>query len=155
MRGITAPVMEGDRVVCVAGVCNKDSDYSESELQQLEMFINSAWLILRQRRFVQELKKAKEAAEAANKAKDAFLATVSHELRTPLNGVLSMLQLLETFPLDSEPRGYLQTAWASGKALLRIISDLLDYSSMRAGKMSLRAEEFDCRTASARLSACS
>ena len=144
MRGIIAPGMEGSRLVCIAGVCNKDCDYEESDLQQLETFINSAWLILRRRRFVQELQQAKEAAEAANKAKDAFLANVSHELRTPLNGVLSMLQLIDGMPMEKQQQEYLQTAQSSGRALLRIISDLLDFSCMEAGKMSLAVDLFDC-----------
>ncbi len=143
MRGIIAPGMEDNRLVCVAGVCNKDSDYDESDLQQLETFINSAWLILRRRRFVRELQQAKDDAEAANKAKNAFLANVSHELRTPLNGVLSMLQLIDSLPLAREQREFLQTAQASGKALLRIISDILDYSGMESGKMPLAVDVFD------------
>lgn len=130
-------------MVCLAGVCNKASDYEESDLLQFETFINSAWLILRRRRFVRELKEAKDAAEAANKAKNAFLANVSHELRTPLNGVLSMLQLIDSLPLAEEQRDYLLTAQTSGKALLRIISDILDYSSMESGKMPLAIDVFD------------
>ncbi|MDL2317355.1 response regulator, partial [Desulfovibrio sp. OttesenSCG-928-A18] len=147
MRGIIAPAMEEGRVVCVAGVCNRPTNYSESDLRELETFINSAWLILRRRRFIRELQEAKEAAEAANKAKNTFLASVSHELRTPLNGVLAMMQLLEGMPLEEEHRVYLQTGQSSGRTLLRIISDILDYSSMEAGKMSLALEPFDCRTA--------
>ena len=147
MRGITTPVMEEHRVVCIAGVCNKDTAYSESDLQQLETFVNSAWLILRRRRFVNELQKAKDAAEAANRAKNAFLANISHELRTPLNGVLSMLQLIESLPMSDEQREYLHTAQYSGSALMRIIADLLDFSCMESGKMPLSAELFDCREA--------
>lgn len=147
MRGITTPVTEENSVVCIAGVCNKDTDYDESDLQQLETFVNSAWLILRRRRFVSELQKAKEAAETANRAKNAFLANVSHELRTPLNGVLSMLQLIETLPMSDEQREYLHTAQYSGSALMRIIADLLDFSCMEAGKMPLSVELFDCREA--------
>lgn len=146
MRGILAPVMEGERVVCVSGVCNKDSDYDEFDMLQFETFLNSAWLALRRRRFIEELQKAKEAAEAANKAKDAFLANVSHELRTPLNGVLSMLQLIDSFELDEQKREYLYVAAESGKALLRIISDLLDFSCMESGKMSLAEDIFNCRS---------
>lgn len=147
MRAIVAPGTENGRVVCIAGVCNKESDYEESDLLQLETFINSAWLILRRRHFINELQAAKAAAEAANKAKDAFLANVSHELRTPLNGVLSMLQLIDALPLGDLQREYLTTALDSGRALLRIISDLLDFSCMESGKMPLALEEFDCTAA--------
>lgn len=145
MRGIIAPVMEDERLVCIAGVCNKGSDYDEFDMLQIETFLNSAWLAVRRRRFVEELQKAKEAAEAANKAKDAFLANVSHELRTPLNGVLSMLQLIDSLQLGGQQREYLQVAVSSGNALLRIISDLLDFSCMESGKMSLAEDVFNCR----------
>jgi len=145
-RGIAAPVMEGERMVCLAGVCNKETDYDETDLLQFETFINSIWLILRHRRFVRELRQAKEAAETANKAKNAFLANVSHELRTPLNGVLSMLQLIDSQPLTMEQHEYLLTAQTSSKTLLRIISDILDYSGMESGKMSLTCDTFDFHT---------
>lgn len=146
MRGILAPALENDRVVCIAGVCNKDSDYDEFDMLQFETFLNSAWLTLRQRRFIEELQNAKETAEAANKAKDAFLANVSHELRTPLNGVISMLQLIDSLPLGPQQREYLDVAAASGKTLLRIISDLLDFSCMESGKMSLAEDIFNCKS---------
>jgi len=145
MRGIVAPGMEGNRIVCIAGLCNKATDYEESDLQQVETFINGAWLILRRRRFVRELQEAKEAAEIANKAKNVFLANVSHELRTPLNGVLSMLQLINSMSMGEQQREYLKTAQSSGKALLRIISDLLDFSCMESEKMPLTIQLFDCK----------
>lgn len=145
MRSIIAPAKEENRVTCIAGVCNKAIDYEEVDLQQLETFLNGAWLILRRRRFIHELQAAKEAAVTANKAKNAFLANVSHELRTPLNGVLSMLQLIDTMPMGSQQKEYLMIAQSSGKALLRIISDLLDYSCMESGRMPLAVELFDCR----------
>lgn len=94
---------------------------------------------------VRELQQAKNKAEAANTAKNAFLATVSHELRTPLNGILGMLQLIESLPLAEEQQKYLQTARDSGKSLSRIISDILDYSSMESGTMPLAHEAFDPR----------
>lgn len=147
MRGILAPVTEGRDEVCIAGVCNKATDYDETDLQQFETFINNAWQILRRRRIVRELQRAKDAAESANKAKDAFLANVSHELRTPLNGVLSMLELIDSLPLGEEQREHLHTAQFSGKALLRIISDILDYSGMESGKMPLAVDVFDFQSA--------
>lgn len=152
IRGIIAPVIEDEHNVCIAGVCNKASDYDEFDMLQFETFLNSAWLAIRRRRFIAELQIAKEAAEAANKAKDAFLANVSHELRTPLNGVLSMLQLIDSLKLETQQREYLQVASSSGKTLLRIISDLLDFSCMESGKMSLADDLFNFK--SAVISAC-
>lgn len=144
LRYMICPVFADGRVICIAGVRNKKGgEYREDDLNQLEAFINGAWLVLRQHQFVRELQRAKDAAEQASKVKDEFLANISHELRTPLNGILGMLQLLELSSLDKQQRDHLRTANTSGQALLRIISDILDFSSIESGKMKLRIEPFD------------
>ncbi|MCC8193345.1 MAG: response regulator [Deltaproteobacteria bacterium] len=144
MRYMVTPVVDGERVVCIAGVRDKENaEYREDDLNQLEAFVNGAWLVLRRHEFVRELQRAKEAAEQANKVKDEFLANISHELRTPLNGILSMLQLLDLMPLNEEEREYVRTANSSGQALLRIISDILDFARIESGKMKLQVEPFD------------
>jgi len=145
MRHILCPVVEDGRVVCIAGVCNKDAYYDDSDMRQVETFLKSTWLILRRHRFLQELRRAKEAAESANLAKNEFLANISHELRTPLNGILSMLQLLEDLPMPQQQRDLVSTASYSGKALVRIIADILDFSRMESGKMQLVPEPFDVK----------
>ena len=143
MRYIVTPGVEDGLTVCLAGVCNKASDYDESDLQQVETFVNSTWLILRRRRHVLELQQAKDAAESANMAKGEFIANISHELRTPLNGMLSMLQLLSASSLTPEQREFLDAAHLSGNALVRIIADILDFSRIESGKMYLNEEPFD------------
>lgn len=143
MRFISAPVFDRGRLACIAAVVNKGGLYYEDDLQQLEAFINSSWYLLRRHSFVRQLQAAKERAERANKIKNTFLASVSHELRTPLNGILCMLQLLEEMPLTRRQREYVQMAGASGRALVRIVSDILDYSRMEAGRLELKNESMN------------
>ncbi|THD78586.1 MAG: response regulator [Phenylobacterium sp.] len=83
------------------------------------------------------------AAEAANAAKSAFLATMSHEIRTPLNGVLGMAQAMAADDLSEVQRERLVVVHRSGEALLAILNDVLDLSKIEAGKLELEAIEFD------------
>ncbi|BCK87558.1 virulence sensor protein BvgS [Sideroxyarcus emersonii] len=86
---------------------------------------------------MQKLEQREVELAAANRAKDSFLATMSHEIRTPLTGMLGMLELLSMTQLDMEQRTTLDTAWDSGRGLLRIVSDILDWSKIEEGKLEL------------------
>ncbi len=89
-----------------------------------------------------EVEHAKDRAEAANRAKSAFLATMSHEIRTPINGLLGNTELLLNEPLGEQARGFGEVAYRSGEALLDIINDILDFSRIEAGRFELNERSF-------------
>jgi two-component system, sensor histidine kinase and response regulator len=98
-----------------------------------------------ERKRAEALEKAKEAAEAANQAKSAFLANISHELRTPMNGIIGMTELALDTNLSHEQREYLDLVRLSADSLLTIINDILDFSKIEAGRLDLDQLGFDLR----------
>lgn len=97
-----------------------------------------------ERKFVeQELVKAKKMAEESSKAKELFLANISHELRTPLNGILGMSRLLKKSSLSSVQRNYTEVLHQTAENLLVIISEILDFTRIEEGKLTLEEVSFD------------
>lgn len=92
------------------------------------------------KRSERELLQARDAADAANRAKSSFIATISHEIRTPLHGVLGLIELMKLAPVDAGQADNLRLVESSGKSLLRLIDDLLDFSRMERGQLEIRSE---------------
>ena len=131
--------LDDGRQIWAAGTAKLVTDEAGGPLR----VVGAVQDISRRKAEEQALIQAKEEAEAANRAKSAFLATMSHEIRTPLNGVLGMAQAMALGELDPAQRERLEVIRHSGEGLLALLNDLLDLSKIEAGKLTLEDGEFD------------
>lgn len=133
---VTLPDKSNDEVGVLARAIGQMTAKVDARTEQLNDEIAE------HQRSQQQLSIARRDAETASQAKSDFLAMMSHEIRTPLNGILGMTQLLSASSLSEEQIEHVNTIRLSGKALLVIVNDVLDFSKVEAGKMELRLDAF-------------
>jgi len=128
-------------------VCLEDISHSRENDEKLERYMSDlefqAWALEESKNDAEE---AKQIAEQAAQGKSEFLSTMSHEIRTPMNGVIGMAELLSNTSLDEVQRNYVHTILNSGKLLITIINDILDYSKLEANKVTIENIPFNLHT---------
>lgn len=124
-------------VVCLD---NNDSGYDEEVIIPLTPYISITQLILKKHKIIQDLKR--NFSDSSSFSKDLFMANMSHEIRTPLNGVIGYNQLLLRTNLTTVQKGYLSSMNECSIQLMQIINDVLDFSKLASGKMSMNSECF-------------
>lgn len=137
------PLQSGDSMLGVLVIhLKKGHRKNEREKKFLETIAHTLTGAIEKRISENELRQAKDAAEAANRTKSEFLATMSHEVRTPMNSILGMSELVAGTDLDDKQQEYIRAIRSSARSLLRLISDILDLSKIEAGQLDIDHSNF-------------
>jgi PAS domain S-box-containing protein len=144
IKFLTIPVFSGGKIVAVAGVANKNEDYNNADIRQLNLLMDAVWKISERISLIHRLEKEKEKAEQSDRLKSAFLANMSHEIRTPMNAILGFTDLLLEPELGSkEKENYIKIVHKSGQRMLNTVNDIIEISKIEAGLVDLKYAKTD------------
>ncbi|MBG0791354.1 MAG: response regulator [Desulfovibrionaceae bacterium] len=143
VRYMGVPIIDNGRMVLVAGLANKEGDYTKTDMAHFSLPMENAWRIIQRKRMEEEMVEAVKSAKKASRSKSQFLANMSHELRTPLNGIMGMTQLLLGTEINNEQKEYLTLSMEAALHLSKVMTSLLDLSSIETGAITVTPVNFN------------